>query len=218
MDPDFWHQRWARQEIGFHRSRVHPMLMRHWPSLSSRTDTPVLVPLCGKSLDMIWLADRGHTVVGVELSEDAVRDFFHEQGVTPSSTQFGGVKAWSHGSITLCVGDFFEFEPDRPFPLIFDRAAMVAMPADRRDAYRRQIAHLLAENGSGLLITLEYDQETMHGPPFSVNAAELALDPRLRYRTLEAVDALPDHPGFRQRGLAALTEQASVFEHVVARG
>jgi thiopurine S-methyltransferase len=213
MDATFWHQRWAQREIGFHRSKVHPMLAQHWPTLADRNDGPVLVPLCGKSLDLKWLADRGHSVVGIELSEAAAIEFFEDHGLQPASTRLGGLKAWSAASITICVGDFFEFAPDFPFPRAYDRAAMVALPAEVRPRYRARLAALLADEGQGLLITLEYDPSTMHGPPFSVDEAELALDPRLHYRTLDAVDALPDHPGFRNQGVANLTERASVFRH-----
>lgn len=210
MDAEFWHQRWARNEIGFHRSRVHPMLEDHWSSLSPRSEEAVLVPLCGKSLDLDWLAQRGHSVVGVELSEDAARAFFDERERTPVTERFGGLDALRAGSITLCVGDFFEFDPATRFPLLFDRAAMIALPAERRVAYRARLAHLLSADGRGLLITLEYAQPTMDGPPFSVERDELMRDPALDYRSLDAVDALPEHPGFQARGIRSLSERASV--------
>ncbi|NKI34496.1 thiopurine S-methyltransferase [Wenzhouxiangella sp. XN79A] len=213
MDHEFWHERWARNEIGFHRHRVHPMLERYWPALAPSASEPVLVPLCGKSLDLDWLADRGHPVVGVELSEAAVRAFFDERGHTPQPARYGGLDALRSGPITLCIGDFLAFDPGERFPLIFDRAAMIALPGERRPAYRAHLAERLASDGRGLLITLEYVPSAMEGPPFSVELDELALDPDLEYRSLAAVDALPDHPGFAQRGLQALTERASRFAH-----
>lgn len=218
MDAAFWHERWAKREIGFHRSRVHPMLARHWSSLAGPERLPVLVPLCGKSLDLQWLADRGHPVVGVELSEEAVSEFFQDQNLHPKPVRIGGLDGWSAGSITVAVGDFFRFEPDAAFPLIYDRAAMVALPAQRRNAYRERLAELLADEGRGLLVTLEYPQAALSGPPFSVETAELERDPRLRYRTLECVDALDDHPGFRERGVPALLERASLFRRARAAG
>lgn len=218
MDPAFWHERWARDEIGFHRSRVHPMLRRHWPALAPADEQTVLVPLCGKSLDLDWLAGRGHPVVGVELSASAVEAYFRERKLAPERTVIGGLDALRSGRVTLCIGDFFEFSPAAPFDRIFDRAAMVALPAERRDAYRRTLAERLAPDGRGLLITLEYDPTAMNGPPFSVDGAELARDPDLVYRSLEAVDALPDHPGFEQRGLRSLIERASVFRHRAGTG
>ncbi len=213
MDPAFWHRRWARDEIGFHRTRVHPMLERHWSMLAPARGRAVLVPLCGKSLDLDTLAERGHPVVGVELSAAAVEAYFQERGITPERTVVGGLDALRSGPVTLCIGDFFEFSPDAPFDRIFDRAAMVALPAGRREAYRQALTDLLAPDGCGLLITLEYDQAAMEGPPFSVELDELERDPNLAYRSLEVVDALPGHPGFEQRGVRALTERASVFGH-----
>ena len=216
MDPEFWQQRWARDEIGFHRSDIHPMLERHWPAIAPACDLPVLAPLCGKSRDLDWLAERGHPVVGVELSGVAVDAWFRERGLVPERTVVGGLEARCCGPVTLCIGDFFEFAPGARFPYLFDRAAMVALPPARRDAYRAALARLLAQDGRGLLITLEYEQSAMDGPPFSVDGTELERDPVLAYRSLEAIDALPTHPGFRQRGLRALTERASVVRHRAA--
>lgn len=80
MNEAFWHERWARNEIGFHLGEVNPYLLRHWPSLALPNGARVLVPLCGKSLDMAWLVEQGFTVVGVELSEKAVRAFLTSNG------------------------------------------------------------------------------------------------------------------------------------------
>ena len=79
MDPDFWHQRWQARQIGFHQSAPHPFLERWWPSLNAALGSRVYVPLCGKSLDMVWLSVRGYRVVGSELSSLAVEEFFGEQ-------------------------------------------------------------------------------------------------------------------------------------------
>src|SRR3546814_8142059 len=87
MDPDFWQQRWRDNRIGFHRDGVLPLLEKHWPSLGLATGSRVFVPLCGKSLDMAWLAARGHRVLGVELSPLAVGQFFDENGLAPRSEE-----------------------------------------------------------------------------------------------------------------------------------
>ncbi len=78
MEQEFWHQRWAENQIGFHRDSVHPMLMRYWSTLCPMPDETVLVPLCGKSIDLNWLAEKHEHVIGVELSDIAVRAFFQK--------------------------------------------------------------------------------------------------------------------------------------------
>lgn len=164
-----WQQRWDSGNINFHRSDAHPALVRHWrPSAGS-----VLVPLCGKSLDLRWLAERGHTVIGVELVERAVHDFFAEQRLT-FARRDGELPAYVARElpITLYQGDYFAFRTP-PCDALYDRAALVALPPDLR---RRYVAHtntLLRADAPRLLITLEYDQALVQGPPFSVPAAEV---------------------------------------------
>ena len=83
MDPEFWQQRWRDRQIGFHQDKPTPLLLKHWPSLGVPRGARVFVPLCGKSLDLAWFAARGHRVLGVELSQLAVDEFFAEHGLVP---------------------------------------------------------------------------------------------------------------------------------------
>ena len=71
MEHQFWHERWAKKEIGFHEGTVNKYLHDHWEQLAGKGTGAVLVPLCGKAHDMWWLHDRGHPVLGIELSEVA---------------------------------------------------------------------------------------------------------------------------------------------------
>ena len=91
MQPDFWHQRWADNQIGFHQSAPTPLLLKHWPALGITPGAQVFVPLAGKSLDMAWLASQGHRVLGVELSQLAVEQFFAEHDLQPGirETKYG---------------------------------------------------------------------------------------------------------------------------------
>src|SRR5271168_4030892 len=81
VQPEFWHDRWRTGQIGFHQSAVDRHLAAHWPTLELAAASPVFVPLCGKSLDLLWLRDRGHAVLGVELSAVAVESFCMENAV-----------------------------------------------------------------------------------------------------------------------------------------
>lgn len=213
MDKDFWHQRWQRNEIGFHRDSVNPVLQKHWPTISREGTGPVLVPLCGKSLDMLWLARQGHAVTGIEVDRGAVELFYKEAGLAPEIDESGPLPAYSAGGITLFVGDFFEFDqPDR-FRLAYDRAALIALPAEMRPRYLAHLATLLAPDARGLLITLEYAQAQMQGPPFSVIHDELDGDPALDFQCLERSDVLAAHPRFSDKGLTWLNEAAYGLTH-----
>lgn len=187
MDHDFWHARWHSGEIGFHRLAVHWALELHWPRLaqSAADGVGVLVPLCGKSLDMLWLAECGHRVQGVELSRKAIAEFFAEAGRVPEQQARGELTGWTSGPIELFEGDFFAFEPDSPSPLFYDRAALVALPESMRQAYLVKLRRVLADEAQGLLVTLESDPARSDGPPFDVLEFELHRSPGLEFDLLE---------------------------------
>ena len=175
MQPSFWQERWDRNQIGFHQAQVTPYLIRHWPSLGLASDSRVLVPLCGKSLDLRWLAEQGHRVLGIELAEKAVAAFFAEQGWLAQISEQGAFRVYRHGALELWCGDFFALTAQDVADCMawFDRAALIALPEPLRSRYWAHLQAVLPECCAGLLITLEYDQEQMQGPPFSVPASEV---------------------------------------------
>lgn len=210
MDPQFWHERWARGEIGFHRGDVHPLLVRHGAPLAGRR---VLVPLCGKSLDLVHLAGLGCTVVGIELSAAAIGAFFAERGLEPAVTTQSPGRVWEAGPYTLLEGDYFAFSAadlGAPCTGLYDRAALIALPPERRAAYAAHTARLLAPDAWGLVITLDYPQEAMAGPPFAVPEAEVRAlyGPWAEIAALEREDALAAEPRFAERGLTRLHQTA----------
>ncbi|MDT8437387.1 MAG: thiopurine S-methyltransferase [Wenzhouxiangellaceae bacterium] len=206
MEPEFWHERWRENRIGFHRDEVHPALMQHWGEVAGSDHSAVLVPLCGKSPDLHWLAESGHPVFGVELSPLAIEQFFDEAGFPARRIDYGGLPAWQAGRVCLVEGDFFAFQPPSPFGLCYDRAALIALPPTLRGKYLEHLAMLLAPGARGLLVTLEYDQARMDGPPFSVGSEELAACEVLAFRELARNDVLSAETRFAERGLRALHE------------
>src|SRR5450830_515489 len=203
MDSQFWRERWARNQIGFHLPEVNPYLQRHWPLLALAQGAKVLVPLCGKSLDLVWLASQGHRVLGVELSEQAVDAFFSEQGLTPRIGQRGVIKVW--------CGDFFALDADalRDCTAVYDRAALIALPPLMRARYIEHLNVLLAAGCKGLLITLDYDQTQKAGPPFAVTDDEvkLLLGAHWALEVLEEQDVLGESWKFVQDGVTRLEER-----------
>jgi len=178
MHATFWHQKWAQKEIGFHQSAVHPLLATHWPRLQLElklaADSRVLVPLCGKTLDIHWLLARGHRVVGVELSEQAVVELFEELGQRPTISPEGALQRYSAPGLDVLVGDFFALTREQlgPVDAVYDRAALVALPDAMRRDYAAQLLALSAQ-APQLLICFEYEQSLLAGPPFAVHEAEL---------------------------------------------
>jgi thiopurine S-methyltransferase len=200
MNPDFWHQRWRDNQIGFHQSAPTPLLLKHWPSLGVPAGATVFVPLAGKSLDMAWFAAQGYRVLGVELSQLAVEQFFAEHGLHPETetTHYG--KHYRAGGIELINGDAFALDESAlaGCDAVFDRAALIALPPALRQRYATELYARLPAGCRGLLVTLEYPQAERDGPPFSVPEDEVralyARDWSVDLRERRPIP--PDHPGF----------------------
>ena len=211
MDSQFWRARWARNQIGFHLPEVNPYLQRHWPQLALAQGAKVLVPLCGKSLDLVWLASQGHRVLGVELSEQAVDAFFSEQGLTPRISQRGVFKVYQADVIEVWCGDFFALDADalRDCTALYDRAALIALPPLMRARYTEHLNVLLGAGCKGLLITLDYDQTQKAGPPFAVidDEVKLLLGAHWTLEVLEEHDVLGESWKFVQDGVTRLEER-----------
>lgn len=208
MDATFWQERWRDGRIGFHQERATPLLERHWDAMGLPAGSRVLVPLAGKSLDMLWLAGRGHRVLGVEISQLAVEQFFAENGLEPAirESQYG--RHYLAGEIELVCGDAFALDAKilTDCAGVFDRAALIALPPQLRERYARELYAHLPGGCRGLLITLECPQHEKTGPPFSVAEAEIrALYGRdWSIEVLERGDILAAQPGFVADGVTAL--------------
>ena len=184
MEHDFWHQRWASNQIGFHEPTANPLLVEHFAALALARGSRLLLSLCGKTLDIAWLLDAGYCVAGVELSELAVQQLFAELGATPHiSTPNRDLKIYAADRLSLFVGDFFALPRSLlgPVDAVYDRAALVALPATMRRHYAAHLAEISAA-APQLLISFDYDQHLLSGPPFAVPAAELQALYGDRYR------------------------------------
>lgn len=217
MDPDFWHQRWQQRLIGFHQAETNRYLEKYANALNLQAGDTVFVPLCGKSLDMRWLHDRRYSVLGVELSPIACEAFFSEAGRHARKTKDGIFTSWKSSDIEILCGDFFDLSPEmlNHVRAVYDRAALIALPPDMRSRYVEHLATLVASGTSGLLITMEYPEEQMAGPPFPVSRDEVTdlFAPYFEIEMLEDVDVLASNPRFRDRGLSTMHEHIYMLKH-----
>ena len=208
MEPEFWLERWQNNEIGFHLPTVNPLLVEHWPQLHLPAGTRVLVPLAGKTVDLSWLRAQGHAVVAVELSEAAAQAFYTQAGLTPSRVHDGAFIRYHADGIDYLVGDFFSLDAVTlgEFGAVWDRGALVALPPPMRARYAAHMIQLSAAATRNLLVTLEYAQSHMKGPPFAVPETEVhalfAASHELALLLRE--DILDLEPRFRDRGVSAL--------------
>ncbi|WJG22834.1 thiopurine S-methyltransferase [Vibrio furnissii] len=212
-DPEFWHAKWASNQIGFHLTDVNTLLSDHWHETQPKRDERVLVPLCGKSEDLIWLAEKHDDVQGVELSPIAVRAFFAEHFYTPTVTQINGQhELYQFDELSIYTGDYFT-APLQPVDIVYDRAALIALPEGMRADYVDRLKSLLNPGARILLVTLDYDQQELSGPPFSVNEEEVKrLFSGFSVRRLLRDEANAQHPKRAKKGLSRFAEEVWLIE------
>ncbi|WP_457097280.1 thiopurine S-methyltransferase [Lysobacter sp. P5_B9] len=208
MEPDFWHQRWQDNQIGFHQDKPTPLLVKHWPAIGMPVGAKIFVPLAGKSLDMVWFASRGYRVLGVELSTLAIGQFIAGHGVVPEVRESKYGTHYLAGAIEVICGDVFSLDAQAlaDCSVVFDRAALIALPPELRRRYVRELYSLLPQGCRGLLITLEYPEGEKNGPPFSVSESEVRdlYGPDWDVEVLERRDILAQQPAFIAEGVTRL--------------
>jgi len=211
MQLEFWHQRWHENQIGFHQREINAHLQTFWPELRLPGDSSVFVPLCGKSRDMLWLRAQGHSVLGVEISPLAVRDFFAENRLQATRLRQGRFERWESDGLTILCGDFFHLDAAwmAGVNAVYDRASLIALPAAMRQSYAQHFISVVPGDAEVLLVTMEYDQAEMAGPPFAVHEPEIDALFGTDYgiNQLYCEDILEENPRFRQKGLRALQER-----------
>jgi thiopurine S-methyltransferase len=210
MQPEFWHERWRTGQIGFHQSGVDRTLSRLWRGLGVPGGGRVFVPLCGKSLDLVWLREQGHSVVGVELSASALEAFCLENGILARRRRLGHFDRYEAESLELYRGDFFALTPKHTGEItaVYDRAALISWTPELRSAYVAHLTTLTPIGARMLLLTLEYAQAAMSGPPFSVERDQVheLYAPHFTVEEVSRENVLEREERFRARGLMKLEE------------
>jgi thiopurine S-methyltransferase len=210
VQPEFWQERWRTAQIGFHQLAVDRHLKAYWPTLKLAADSRVFAPLCGKSLDLLWLRDQGHRVSGVELSPVAVEAFFMEQGILARRRSLGGFDAYEADRLTLFLGDFFKLTPallGSPAG-VYDRASLISWTAALRTPYVEHMTALTPPGTQTLLIAVEYPPAQMSGPPFPVTGDDIhrLYAPHHSIELLARHEILELEPRLKARGLTELQE------------
>ena len=206
-----WLERWVRHDIGWHHEEYNPHLLNHWQLIDLPEGSRVLVPLCGKSRDMVWLAQQDYQVRGIELSPLAVAEFFAEQDLTAQRETLGGFERWSAGPYEIFCGDIFDLEQldNSEVAAVYDRASLVALNPLQRMAYAQMLKRVLPRNSPILLVAMDYSQQEMSGPPYSVAESEVHDLFRSNYRVeqLESLDLLNESKRYQEQGLSRIFEQ-----------
>ena len=225
MENEYWLKRWREGRTGWHRDEVMPLLVQHWSELGVPRGARVLVPLCGKSLDMLWLAQQGMRVLGVDVSPIAVESFLAENQLhartrsTAEGTHYE-VTNLAGGEIEIVNGDVFDIDRAAlaECAAFYDRAAIIAMPRPMRRRLVDEVYMQLPAASAGLLITLDYPEDEMQGPPFSVDDPEVhrLFDGQWNVERLEHRDILASQPSFSEQGVTALRTSVYALQHRAA--
>ena len=216
MKAEFWRERWKQNQIGFHQLGINPHLQEFWTRLGVSAGSVVFVPLCGKSRDMLWLRGQEYVVLGVEISPIAVKSFYTENRLKPKTSPHGPFERWETDKLTILCGDFFDLKAEDLVGVagVYDRASLIALPPIMRERYTRHLDAVLPFEAKILLVTMEYPQEEMQGPPFSVIEEEVhnLYGDRYAIERLSDTDVLNDNPRFRDRGLTWLNSKVFQLE------
>jgi thiopurine S-methyltransferase len=213
MHHDQWLDRWKQNRIGFHESTVNPHLRRYLPDFNLNPGDTIFMPLCGKAHDIDWIAQQGFQVVGIELSEIAIESFFSEHNLPYQQFESERFTLRKSGNISLIQGDYFDLQQEdlSACKMVYDRASLIAIDEANRSRYCAHMLSIVPQSTDQLLITLDYDQAQMQGPPFAVSAQEVRQHYESEYAIdmSEVNDVLDERPRWRDQGLSALTE--SIF-------
>src|SRR5699024_4651074 len=137
-----------------------------------------------------------------------VEQFFTEHGLKPQITASGKHTIYKAGNITYICGDIFALEASffQQFDACYDRAALIALPEPMREQYVKHVYCNLANKSNTLLITIDYQQEQMSGPPFAINTdmVQQLFASKFRIEELESRDILANEPKFKERGLSQM--------------
>jgi thiopurine S-methyltransferase len=215
-DKTFWLNKWQNNEIGFHLETVHPLLERFWPSLNAPKNARVFVPLCGKTLDMDWLLQQGHQVFGVELSSQAIEAFFKNNQLVAETKKCHAFTLYQAADLSIYNGGFFQLSTLHlgRIDYIYDRAALIAMPNEKRQAYVKQLKHLSHANTQILLISLEHESTQFVGPPFSLSKTDIkALFSPWHVKQIYTNKALlEERSSLKKQGLTTVTHTVYLIQ------
>lgn len=205
MKKEFWIEKWNNNQTGFHKDFTHPLLIKFIDKFNMSEGDTVFVPLCGKSLDILWLAQQGYHVIGVEVSELAVCKFFTENNLKFTKISQDGFEIYKHKNITIFRGDFFAMLPEHTIDVkaVYDRAAFIALPDDIVSNYVNKLKEIIPKGAQTLLITLEFEKTSGPiGPPF--NSPDIKVNKLFKqYSSVEMVqqeDIISREHKFKEQG------------------
>ena len=200
-----WHSRWESNKIGWHADQVNQNLIDYFSKLNLVDGDKIFVPLCGKSVDMIYLLKRGLKVVGVEMSEIAVKQFFSENKLEYSVSKVDDLMLYEGYGIQIFCGDFFTLKANHLVDVkaVYDRASLIALDKALRQKYVNHLNDIILNDVRVLLLTLNYPQHQWVGPPYAVSKLEVdsLYGGSFQCQELQNISDIENEPMFLLQGV-----------------
>jgi len=174
MEKEYWLNKWQTNDTPWHSQEINRNLIDNIDKLELQPGNCILVPLCGKTKDMLWLADRGYHVIGIELCPMACTDFFKELNIEPRIANEDSFQKYQHKNIEIyCVDVFKLTEGSLPtIHAVYDNRALIALPPSMQKKYVDHLVACIGTHVKYMLLTIE-SSCVVTGPPFSINRADV---------------------------------------------
>ena len=213
-----WLEFWENNEINWHSDDVTQELEEYLGLLKLEPGDRVFFPLCGKSLDMTYMLNQGFSVIGVELSEIGIEQFFYENGLDFTISSVGEFNLYSAKNIEIYCGDFFSLTSELlcDVKAVFDRKSLIALDRNLRQKYVKHLNDIISLGVRMLLITLHYPQHQMSGPPFSVDKSEVEslFSMAFKYQELKCFEDVENGSKLERAGVDYIENAAYCLQKV----
>ncbi|GFR60726.1 thiopurine S-methyltransferase [Elysia marginata] len=188
----YWQQRYDGGDTYWLRKEATAMLVKHYNKLNPEGKAQnMLLPLCGKSVDLDWLSSQGvPLVVGVDCLLAVLREVSVRSGqswiqtqVSESGSDFQLLER-SDGKMKLYSGDMLRFSTEiaGTFDAMWERGSLIILPPTDINKYAELLKSLLNPGGRILLESIEFDKDAidpatdyMPFPPFPYFPKDIRL-------------------------------------------
>lgn len=211
MNKKNWLEKWKKKETKFDQMQVNPYLIKYEKIFESLEGKKIFIPLCGKSIDILWFLTHGAEVIGVEFSEVAIETFLSENNLIYKKVDKHPFIFYHADSLKFICGDLFQLEKNDvgEFDWIYDRASLIALDDMARVQYANKIFQLSSNQSKMFLITLSYGTTTLEPPPYSVTDEEVysLFSKNFQIATLSKNENMDIMPHLIQAGFPNLNDR-----------
>ena len=149
-EENIWESRYQAGTIGWDRGESSSNL-NYWLNNKLLEPCRVLIPGCGNGYEVMTLAKLGFDVVAIDIAPSAIenlRTMLDKENLNAE----------------LVLGDFFEWNPNEKFDVIFEQTSLCALPPELWQQYEKQLGEWLKPQGKLLAAFMQTGRKG--GPPY----------------------------------------------------